>query len=46
MIAGTDWDESTSTSKQLDEALLPLEVSRQGPSPLISELVEIDKRWI
>ncbi|EXA34438.1 hypothetical protein FOVG_14417 [Fusarium oxysporum f. sp. pisi HDV247] len=38
MIAGTDWDESTSTSKQLDEALLPLEVSRQGPSPLISEV--------
>ncbi|KAJ0138485.1 putative Werner syndrome ATP-dependent helicase like protein [Fusarium oxysporum f. sp. albedinis] len=46
MIAGIDWDESTSTSKQLDEALLPLEVSRQGPGPLISELVEIDKRWI
>ncbi|KAJ9414070.1 hypothetical protein QL093DRAFT_2466720 [Fusarium oxysporum] len=46
MIAGTDWDESTSTSKQLDEALLPLEVSQQGPGALISELVEIDKRWI
>ncbi|EXM19450.1 hypothetical protein FOTG_12501 [Fusarium oxysporum f. sp. vasinfectum 25433] len=38
MIAGTDWDESTSTPKQLDEALLPLEVSRQGPGPLISEV--------